>query len=421
MADSTFLIRRLSGTGKGHESRHTAAEVSFGTGPGNAERFDPSWDRQVSPRHARVFRDSTGAVWAEDAGSATGTYFQGQRITVKRRIEAGAVLELGQGGPRVEIVLEHAHDNSMGEHGPARSRLLGIMLGIASVLMLGGAALWLLAGRLRGDSDEQLRRVAAEHEAAIGVVAVATTDGPRPFGTAWAVDEQTFATNAHVLDEVIAYAKRGGACYILINRRPDLRFRITAGIGHPRAGESALGIHGKPPAVPPYDVALLTIEGRAPKTLRLAGEAKLRSLSSGTRVAFLGFPMENLANGGVDAYEPVANMQSGIITSVSDFWLGQGRFETQHLLSHNLAATGGASGSPIFDVDGEVVGLLSAGNLQMAVTVRTHITFDKAQGTSKEVDTLVKQRMPSAALINFAQRVDLLRELLDSQQGRAPQ
>jgi hypothetical protein len=128
----------------------------------------------------------------------------------------------------------------------------------------------------------------------------------------------------------------------------------------------------------------------------------LRNLDSGYRVAYLGFPMEGMNGGGVDPENPVANMQSGIITSTSDYWLSKVPFEQSLLLSHNLAAAGGSSGSPIFNARGEVVGVLSAGNI--------NLQFDKESG--------LPTRTPSAVLINFAQRIDILRDIYPDYKSR---
>ena len=64
----------------------------------------------------------------------------------------------------------------------------------------------------------------------------------------------------------------------------------------------------------------------------------------------------------------------------------------RQLLQHTLPVQGGASGAPVFDRHGRVVGVLSGGNLVEVVP----------NGV----------RVPSGIGVNFAQRADLLRELL---------
>ena len=72
----------------------------------------------------------------------------------------------------------------------------------------------------------------------------------------------------------------------------------------------------------------------------------------------------------------------------------------KHLIRHNLPATGGASGSPIFAPNGEVVGILFAGNILLDSYCK-----EKQKAAKKDPGIC---RMPNAAMINFAERADLL-------------
>ena len=51
-------------------------------------------DRNVSRRHAR-FALSSGAVFVEDLGSLTGTLVNGERISGRRRLRAGDLVQIG--------------------------------------------------------------------------------------------------------------------------------------------------------------------------------------------------------------------------------------------------------------------------------------------------------------------------------------
>ena len=283
---------------------------------------------------------------------------------------------------------------SVASAGRRRSAWPFVLVGLLLVVVFAALMVWAVLGRK--DTDSQMAAVARQYENAVGVVILAgKKDGQpvsMPIATAWAMGEKVFVSNAHVAQPVAEALDNGWAAFIVLNKHPEQKLRIIEAVVHPKFGQQHLNVEGKEPAVPAYDIGLLRVDTPAPNRLRIAGEAELRKIDSGYRVAYLGFPMENLAGQGVDAHNPVANMQSGIITSTTDYWLSKAPFAQTLLLSHNLAATGGASGSPIFNAAGEVVGVLSAGN------VIGQIDFKSGKRT----------RSPSAAMINFAQRIDLL-------------
>jgi S1-C subfamily serine protease len=199
-----------------------------------------------------------------------------------------------------------------------------------------------------------------------------------------------------VAEPISQALEKGGSAFIILNRHPDTRYRVTKGSAHPKYNTRIVNFEGREPAVPGYDVGLLEIEGTTETFFKLASRATLEKIDSGDRIGYLGFPMEGMAGGGVDFRNPVANMQSGIVTSVTDYWLSKAEFPNRLLIQHNLGAAGGSSGSPVFNPKGEVIGILSAGNFVGQVNLETG----------------EKTRAPSAVMINFAQRIDILREIL---------
>lgn len=450
-----IIIRRLTGTAKGREERLHTQEVSLGTGTHNTVRFDPTWDRGVSVSHARMFRDPSGQWWVQDTGSSAGTFINGRRVTQKTAVSGPTVLELGQSGPKIEIILPPATGAAGGRRTASakNGRLLPWVIFTLLLLVAGGWFVWSLGwngGGGKGDSDERLQQMAKRYEQAVGLVVLAKDGKSSPEGTAWAVGDHMLATNAHVALPVHQLLKEGGAAFVVLNKSPEQRFRVRAAIPHPQYFDQLINIEGKAPVTGAYDVGILLVEETLPVKLPLAPTDKLTRLDSGHRIAFLGFPMENLRGGGVDPNFPVATMQSGIITAMTDFWLSKAADKQRRLVQHNLPATGGASGSPIFDAEGQVVAILSSGNLIASVSPQVWTAYRNAIGAARQqvldegrkkltegnlredekagligkvnatlealeqtpLPALALSRTPSAAMINFGQRIDMLEELI---------
>jgi len=274
----------------------------------------------------------------------------------------------------------------------ALSLAVFILLAVAVVL----GYLYLKRRGGGGAADERLARVAEDRATAVAYVVAVLPDGKGTSGTAWAVADDLYATNAHVVAAVAQIIKAGGQVQIRVNRKPNLRFDVVGAGIHPRYGDDPLG----------YGVGLLRIDGKAPAVFPVASTAELNRLASGYRIAYLGFPSENLFGSNVNVDEPIATMQSGIVTAVSDFALKDSGFAKNQLVRHNLAAVGGASGSPVFNADGKVVAILNAVNVTTQV-----VTDEKGKPILDDEGKPKLRRAPSAAQINFAQRIDLLQDI----------
>ena len=290
------------------------------------------------------------------------------------------------------------------------------------------------------DSALMLQKQAEKHQHSVGVVAncIEMKDGRKfiiPCGTAWAFDTNKFATNAHValaikngnasiktklvaaeiaaaagipVKDIDSYIEKIGKekataliqssiakvmreirsedAIIMINGAAGESYSISHVQLHRNYGITNTKVNP--------DVAVFTIHGHHKSYFKIADQDKLYSLKSGIAVAFLGFPTELLDSDNLNIESPVATMQTGIITSVSDFYYKDSGVRNNQLIRHNLPATGGASGSPIFNADGEVIALLYAINIVPGVQTTAYGTL---------------LRIPSAAQINFGIRADLLR------------
>jgi len=256
--------------------------------------------------------------------------------------------------------------------------------------------------------NEDIGKVAAEAQKSVYLVLIKGENGETAMGTAWVAQEGILATNSHVAQLFYQIQDKPSVKFIIRSTtKPYREFVIGDVAMHPgykafqaewekRQPKVIEANGGLSPVkfIPAYDVALLYPEdpsGLAPP-LPLANDDTLRNLSSGSEVAYVGFPMEGMVQ--MANLEPTPQIQVANITSITDFFRGQPYFGTAQLIQHSLPATGGASGSPIFNAKGEVIALLNAGN----------VIGVNEQG----------ERIPNAVAINFAQRVDLLKPLLDS-------
>lgn len=256
--------------------------------------------------------------------------------------------------------------------------------------------------------------VVARIQPSVYLVLLRSPAGQTAVGTAWVVAPGLLATNAHVALAIAA----------MLQGNPDHQVIVRAGVT-PFAESPVIGVRIHPAFEPfakaardyapmrvesdgeprrlevglGYDVALLRVPASAPlgPPLPRAGATALATLRAGEPVAYVGFPLERLLE--ADLAEPSARSQTGTVVSITKFTMTHAASGVGQRIEHSLPATGGASGSPIFNGRGEVVALLSGGNV---------------------VPSGDGQRAPNAAMVNFAQRVDLLEPLLVAKPDEPP-
>jgi pSer/pThr/pTyr-binding forkhead associated (FHA) protein/S1-C subfamily serine protease len=100
---AAVLIVR-TGARTGRRLHLTADFATLGRHDSSDLQFDPDKDREVSARHAAVFRQGPTFV-VRDLGSTNGTWLNGERIRSDRPLEAGDRIRLGAQGPEVEFTL----------------------------------------------------------------------------------------------------------------------------------------------------------------------------------------------------------------------------------------------------------------------------------------------------------------------------
>ncbi|WP_395744778.1 trypsin-like peptidase domain-containing protein [Prosthecobacter sp.] len=223
------------------------------------------------------------------------------------------------------------------------------------------------------------------------VVAGVETGNPVPMGTAWiAAGRGVVVTNAHVAEGVNeAQTEAGMSAWVIFSGQTE-PCKVRRVLMHPEYAQS----EAKGYPLPSYDVAVLELETPPPHAgLPIAGRSKLFALRELQAVAYLGFPMEHLAGGGTNLERPKAIAKKGVISSLEDWHMRHSDDPAQRMLiKHDLGVAGGASGSPMFDEEGDVVGIISAGNMEQM--------YDPQ---SKRM-----RRTPNGVVLNFAQRIDVL-------------
>jgi predicted component of type VI protein secretion system len=226
-----------------------------------------------------------------------------------------------------------------------------------------------------------------------------------PQGTAWSVAPGVLATNAHVA-ELFTEIGPNDRLICRSNTNPPKDLRVSGVTVHPGYTEFARQQAAYYPVDPDtgarlsfpatYDAAVMTIidadrDKQAPP-LELADAATLAKLKETAELAYIGYPQEGSIEGGVNARMPEPHQFVGNLSRKTDVFLSAANDARSNLLQYTLIVQGGASGSPVFNRDGKVVGLV-AGN-------------DVIGRGNQGVRIMVSGK-------SFGPRADVVRELLD--------
>ena len=233
----------------------------------------------------------------------------------------------------------------------------------------------------------------------LGIVRRSKT-GPEAFefvGTGWVIEDGKLATNAHVAESLLAKAHEGRlAARRSWSDREELRLS-SAGIRiHPayapwnaRLKRMVVRAEHDPAAarsmsfIPVADVAICAVEsGTTAPPLPVADPAKVQPALSES-IVYLGFPHENISG------FPTPHAVPGHVTAKTDFFFQRTTWPESFLIHWCGPVVGGASGSPMLNRAGQVVGLISASENNLSMNgERTSFGFA------------------------YGQRIDLARELL---------
>ena len=425
----SITIKHLSGPLQGTEQSFddSVGEIVFGRDREKAQIVYPPEYTVVSSCHFALRRDRAGGYSVE--------LFKNNHVAIDGKpadrgmpVTSGSTFRLGKKeGPTFAVEIGRAAVQGLAKTEeqsamPTSVERLGKKVatggGVLALLLAGVFAYSYYVHTTVADEIALARAEAAERAAkefapatletlakAVYLVAKKDGGGEEAAGTAFAFAPHGLATNAHVTEAIKGHEED------FVLKGPDGKeYTIKAVVSHPgylafksfktTQGTTRWGEFTPLDLINEYDVGIIEIEDNEtlPVLLAFASQDHLEQLAPGTPVASMGFPVEGLA-GGATATEAPGTLHFGHISALTDVFMIRADPEHRFLIQHSVPVTGGASGSPLIDPSGRVIGIVNGGN--------TTVFKDKTESMS------AKLRVPSAALINFAQRADLLQELAE--------
>ena len=314
-------------------------------------RLTPEQQSSAEP----VLCPACGHVYPISAGSPPGGG-EPPRVVPFPSVPSAAAAEKRSGGMRLVIAIVAA--------------IVVVLLFAAA-----GAGVFRWHAGSRTPAEETLRPVSEQYRRGVGVVVAMVVDRngnryPCPVGTAFAVAPGHFVTDTQAAQDIRRapeqvsqklYSHDSGSVASKEFRVDSVEIRLSDSGGEafavkqiqlPREFQKTTERIIRP------DVAVLIIQGRSEVCFPRASSGELETLTAGRRVAFLGFPLDQLRSGDGDLADPVARYAEGKLQSQP----GSGSAEVvspgETLFSHNIPARN-AGGSPVFLEDGRVIGIVS--------------------------------------------------------------
>ena len=407
----TITIKHLAGPLKGTEATFDDSydAVLFGRDREVAQVVYPPEYDVVGRRHFELRRTPAGDYTVELFGTRY-VEIDGKPADNGTPVKSGSTFRLGRKeGPvfTVEIGAPSAiglpvtgEQEEMITSTQRLGRKVAIGGGVFALLLLGviGYLTYVqtsLADQIALARAEAAARAAKEFSSATletlekAVYLVAKDDGGsrKAEGTAWAFAPGKLATNAHVTEAI----KGNEDEFFLIGPDGD-KIKIEKVISHPgylafksykaTQGTTRWGEFTPLDLINEYDVGIIEIDPsiKLPATLAFASQDTLETLAPGAPVASIGFPVEGLA-GSETATKAPATLHFGYISALTDVFMARADPAHRLLIQHSVPVTGGASGSPLIDPSGKVIGIVNGGNTDR---VQGQERGDERQGAPAE-------------------------------------
>lgn len=420
--------------GKVQDFANDKGRILIGRVTAEADVKYPDDYTAVSREHV-VLVEGPG-IYRLDLSTAKPVFVNGEPALQDQELRGTVELQLGGGdGPRMRVEINpglvgaqtvaRTQMADLGSKVKSNKRLTGWIAAAVVVLALviGGVTYWFqdqavnlkefVAQLPPATAGEAITpEVLQKARDSVYLVVVKDASGELGEGTSWVVAPGILATNAHVAD--IMNGLQPGEEMVVrspvepYNTHKVLRIQIHPGYAafNQRMAEfgpvvKALGKQVMDAGlIGAYDVALLYVDqaDKLAPPLKIAPIDELKKVDAGTPVAYIGYPIENMAMSSLAAV-PTPQSKIGNVTTATDYFNIHRKDGDNQLIQHDVGATGGASGSPMIDAKGQVVAVLSAVNF---------IFLSSGEA-----------RIPSGASINFAQRADLVQELLDGKAQEA--
>jgi hypothetical protein len=452
---SGVMVKHIDGPLAGQQQYFPSGVevISFGRPPDKTDVSYPGDYTKVGRTHFSLKKNNLGAYCVELVPKLY-VEIDGEPAKNQAPVKSGSRFRFaGPKGPTFELVIDQAAKQGLVTEPnyvpPSEFKLIKQLQRVAAVLLVvllaGGGWFYYRDHRyeqnlakLTADlaaADAKVSELAedkisdsAQKALQAAVYLIARKADGAGVATAWAFDSGQLATNAHVAKDIKDHERD----YVLIGPNGD-RIDIEKAVTHPgyvafqdyktRQGKLTGGDFEPLNVINEYDVGILYTKTPLPEdpdlgeiaVLKIAPEDYLEGLEPGAAVASVGFPMEGMT-GTMVVTEAPAQLRFGTISSLTDVFMCKADADHTLLIQHTVPVAGGVSGSPLIDASGMVIGVVSGGNTAKGLReVADKVAQGETAATNKEKDDKEKQtesfRIPSAAMINFAQRADLLDDL----------